>query len=104
MIAFKKIIIEDHCSSFGVEPICKVLPIASPTYYKRAAFTRHPERASNSTKSDAALRLEINRFYDENRQVYGAGNAWHTLRRQGHDITRCTVERLMRTPRLQGGL
>ncbi len=33
MIAF----IDDHREVHGVEPICKVLPIAPPTYHERAA-------------------------------------------------------------------
>lgn len=42
MIAF----IEAHRMEHGVEPICKVLPIASSTYYAGAATARDPSRAS----------------------------------------------------------
>jgi putative transposase len=37
--------IEEHRYAFGVEPICRVLPIASATYYARAAITRNPDQA-----------------------------------------------------------
>ena len=33
---------------------------------------------------------------------YGARKVWHALRREGHDIARCTVERLMKAMGLQG--
>jgi hypothetical protein len=33
MIAF----IDEHREAYGVEPICKVLPIAPSTYYQRVA-------------------------------------------------------------------
>ncbi|WP_343808672.1 IS3 family transposase, partial [Paenochrobactrum glaciei] len=98
MIAF----IEDHRSSFGVEPICRLLPIAPSTYYDRVRIARDPARASDRAKSDAVMCSEISRVYAENRKVYGARKVWHALRREGHDVARCTVERLMRTLGLQG--
>ena len=42
-----------------------------------------------------ALREEIRRVYDENFSVYGARKVWRQLRREGHEVARCTVERLM---------
>ncbi len=98
MIAF----IEDNRLSFGVEPICKVLPIAPSTYYDRAVIARDPTRASDRAKSDANMCSEISRVFDANRRVYGARKIWHALRREGHDVARCTVERLMRKLGLKG--
>ena len=98
MIAF----IEDHRSSFGVEPICRFLPIAPSTYYERVSIARDPARASDRAKSDAVMCNEISRIFEKNRKVYGARKVWHALRREGHDVARCTVERLMRTLGLQG--
>ena len=40
MIAF----IDDHRDAYGVEPICKVLPIAPSTYHAHAARRANPER------------------------------------------------------------
>jgi hypothetical protein len=42
MIAF----IDDHCGAYGVEPICRVLPIAPSTYYDHVARRRDPSRRS----------------------------------------------------------
>jgi putative transposase len=94
--------IEEHRGVFGVEPICKVLPIAPSTYHERAAVARKPERASARAKTDAALRLEIARVFEENRQLYGARKVWRALLREGFDVARCTVERLMKSIGIQG--
>ena len=94
--------IEDHRGVFGVEPICRVLPIAPSTYHQRALEAREPERASARSRSDAALRVEIARVWEENRQLYGARKVWHALRREGFDLARCTVERLMTSMGLKG--
>jgi hypothetical protein len=57
MIAF----IEEHRDVFGVEPICKVLPLAPSTYYERLGITKNPDRASIRAKSDADICGEIER-------------------------------------------
>ncbi len=45
---------------------------------------------------------EIQRVFDASRGRYGARKVWHQLRREGYDIARCTVERLMKVMGLQG--
>ena len=98
MIAF----VEEHCEAFGVEPICRVLPIAPSTYYARAAVIRDPEKASDRARQDAKSLDLVKRAYDQSKGRYGARKVWHQLRRGKHDIARCTVERLMRKQGLQG--
>ena len=98
MIAF----IEDHRRVFGVEPICKTLPIAPSTYYARRAIARDPDRASARAKSDAAMSLKIDEAWADNRKLYGARKIWHVLRRDGQDVARCTVERLMHVLGIKG--
>jgi len=100
MIAF----IDDHRAVYGVEPICKVLPIAPSTYYDHAAKRAHPETRSARAKRDEALQADIRRIYAENFEVYGADKVWRQLQREGRDVARCTVERLMRTMGLQGAV
>jgi len=94
--------IDAHHDLFGVEPICRVLPIAPSTYYARRAIARDPDRASDRAKRDARDSAEIKRVFDASRGRYGARKIWHQLRREGKDIARCTVERLMKTLDLQG--
>ena len=94
--------IEDHRTVFGVGPICKVLPIAPSTYYGRVAVEWDPDRASDRAKKDVGDRKDITRIYDASSQRYGARKVWHALRREGNDIARCTVERLMKAMEIQG--
>lgn len=100
MIAF----IEEHREAFGVEPICRVLPIAPSSFHTRQAVIRQPERASARAKSDIIHCEDIDRVWRENRGLYGARKVWHALRREGKDIARCTVERLMKAMGLQGAV
>ena len=46
--------------------------------------------------------VAIKEAFDGSRGRYGARKVWHQLRRSGHDIARCTVERLMMAMKLQG--
>ena len=91
--------IDDHRQDHGVEPICKVLPIAPSTYYAHAAVVRDPNLASDRAKRDAKLRPEIQRVWDDNYEVYGVRKVWRQMQREGFDIARCTVARLMKQAR-----
>ena len=98
MIAF----IDAERDVHGVEPICKVLPIAPSTYHDRVAQRRDPSRLSARAKADRALKPEIIRVFTDNFAVYGVRKIWRQLKREGFDIARCTVERLMRELGLAG--
>ena len=62
MIAF----IDDHRGAHGVEPICKVLPIAPSTYHAHVAKRRDPAKLSARARQDATLKIEVRRVFDEN--------------------------------------
>jgi transposase InsO family protein len=47
---------------------------------------------------------EISRVFDENFRVYGLRKVWRQLLREGHEVARCTVARLMRSMGLQGAI
>jgi len=98
MIAF----IDDHRAVHGVEPICKVLPIAPSTYHAHLAKRDDPSKLSDRARRDAALRIEVRRVFDANFRVYGVRKIWRQLRREGFDVARCTVARLMRAMGLAG--
>ena len=98
MISF----IDNHRGSHGVEPICKVLPIAPSTYHEHVAKRANPAKLSARAKADLALKPEIARVFTENFEVYGVRKVWRQLKREGHDVARCTVERLMQSMGLQG--
>ncbi len=82
---------------FGVEPICQVLQVAPSTYY--AARGRPP---SARCMRDEALKLKLAQVHRDQFGVYGARKLWHQLRREGTQVARCTVERLMRQLGLKG--
>ena len=98
MIAF----IEEHRRTIGVEPICKQLPIAPSTFYDHMAKRENPDLLSDRAKRDMALKPEIERVWEQNYKVYGVRKVWHQLRREGFDVARCTVARLMKGLGLEG--
>ncbi len=98
MIAF----INENRAVHGVEPICKVLPIAPSTYRAHVAQQVDPAKQSARTRSDAALMIEIRRMFEANFCVDGVRKLWRQLRREGIRAARCTVARLMRSMGLQG--
>lgn len=98
MISF----IDEHRPVLGVEPICKVLPIAPSTYYDTVAKRTDVDRLSVRARRDVGLKIEIGRVFDANYRVYGVRKVWRQLQREGFEVARCTVARLMKTMGLQG--
>lgn len=98
MVAF----IDQERETHGVESICKVLPIAPSTYYRRKHLAASPDQRSERTQRDETLKPEITRVYEENLQVYGARKVWKQLNREDIPVARCTVERLMGNMGLEG--
>ncbi len=94
--------IDENKDRFGVEPICKVLPIAPSTYYEHKAKARDPTRRSDREKRDEVLKPEIERVWQENFNVYGARKVWLQLNREEVEVARCTVARLMKIIGIQG--
>ena len=96
--------IDEHRAVYGVEPICRELPIAPSTYYGLKAIEADPSRRSTRAQRDEWLELEIGRVWEENLAVYGAEKVWKQLKREGIGVARCTVERLMRKLGLRGAI
>ena len=96
--------IDENRESYGVEPICEVLPIAPSTYYGHKAWERDPESRSPRAQRDEQLRGEIRRVWDQNFQLYGVRKVWRQLNREGIGVARCTVARLMGEMGLRGAV
>ncbi len=96
--------IDEHRETHGVESICRGLPIAPSTYYEQRARQRDPSRLPKRARRDGELCCEIERVWKENFGVYGARKVWCQLKREGVEVARCTVERLMRDMGLQGAV
>ncbi|GGB10171.1 transposase [Brucella endophytica] len=98
MISF----IDEHRPVFGVEPICRLLPIAPSSYYEHVAKREDVGRLSARGRSDIALKIEIRRVFEANFRVYGVRKVWRQLQREGFEVARCTIARLMRSMGLKG--
>jgi transposase InsO family protein len=98
MISF----VDAYRDQHGVEPICRVLAIAPSTYHAHVARRAKPETAPARVKRDVMLSVEIRRVFNANFQVYGVRKVWRQLKREGYDVARCTVARLMKKMTLQG--
>ena len=92
---------------WGVEPMCAVLsehgvPISPSTYYER--INKTPTRRQ---LRDAELVAIITAQREDTKtgkfvQTLGSRKMWIRLRSQGHDVARCTVERIMRAQGWEG--
>ena len=100
MIAF----IDDHRGAYGVEPICKVLPIAPSTYHAQAARRADPSKLPSRVQRDVTLKADVRRVFEANFGVYGVRKVWRHLGREEIAVARCTVARLMRQMGLSGAV
>ena len=83
-----------------MEPACAVLEISPSTYY---AAKKREENPSARDERDEELKREIMRVREKKgRKLYGAKKMWRELNRDGIEVARCTVERLMREMGLEG--
>ena len=73
-------------------------------YYARLVVRADPAKASDRRRADAALRPNIQKIWDDNWRAYGVRQAWRQLRREGGDVARCTVARLMTSMGLRGAV
>ena len=87
---------------YGVEPICRQVQIAPSTYYRYKALEAEPERRCQRYHQDEALKPEILRVWQENKQCYGVRKVWKQMKREGFSVARCTVARLMKVLGIQG--
>ena len=78
------------------------MAIAPSTCHAHAARRADPSKASARARRDALLRSHVRRVWGENFRVYGVRKVWRQLSREGIEVARCTVARLMRQMGLQG--
>ena len=94
--------INRHKAAYGVESICRILPIAPSSYYRHQQQSQHPQQRSQRCLKDERLLILIRNIWQQSRQIYGARKVWQALLRNNHRVARCTVERLMRRHQMQG--
>ena len=83
--------IDEHRARFGVEPICQTLDVSASAYYQRATGER-----SERSVEDERLTARIGEVHSQNFECYGYPRVWHELQRQGEQVGRDRVARLMR--------
>jgi putative transposase len=92
MVAF----VDQHRGAYGVESICRLVPIAPSTYFRRKAVQADPAKRSARALRDEVLRAIIQRIWAENDRAYGSRKVWKQMGREGLREARCRVRRLMR--------
>ncbi len=89
--------INEHRGRFGVEPICSTLGVSASAYYRRATGWR-----SECSREDERLLDAIRELHEANYFAYGSRRMWKALLRDGWQVGRSRVERLMRRQGIQG--
>lgn len=89
--------IEERREDFGVEPICRALEVSASAYYERAKGRRSARQVE-----DERLLGRIREAHERNYCAYGYRRMWIALKREGEQIGRGRVQRLMREAGIQG--
>jgi putative transposase len=89
--------IEEHRERFGVEPICRTLEVSASAYYERRTGRR-----SQRAIEDERLLERIREVHERNYCAYGYRRMWIALKREGEDVGKGRVQRLMRDAGIQG--
>lgn len=89
--------IEEHRERFGVEPICRALEVSASAYYERRTGRR-----SARAIEDERLLERIREVHERNYCAYGYRRMWIALKREGEEVGKGRVQRLMRDAEIQG--
>jgi putative transposase len=89
--------VDEYRGRFGVEPICRTLDVSASAYYARASG-----RISARRLEDERLLGRIHELHAANYYAYGSRRMWKALVREGEQVGRGRVERLMRRNEIQG--
>ena len=89
--------VDEHRGRFGVEPICRTLGVSASAYYERASGQRSARRLEDERLLDRIRELHAANYY-----AYGSRRIWKALVREGEQVGRGRVERLMRRNGIQG--
>ncbi|WP_405009728.1 IS3 family transposase [Kitasatospora sp. NBC_01539] len=88
----------DHLrEGFGVDPVCRVLDLSASTYFARKVRPKSARRLR-----DEELIVLVTAVWEDSGRTYGARRITRALVRAGHEVARCTVERLMRELGIEG--
>jgi transposase InsO family protein len=91
--------VDERRDEYSVEKICEVIEFPTSTYYAAKKRQTHPSRRG---VTDEDMVVEIRRVWQKIGKRYGARKVYRQLRREGIEVARCTVERLMRREGMSG--
>jgi len=83
--------IHNNKDLYGVDGICRILPIAPSTYYRTLDLCENPEHRAKRDLHDLHHAEEIKRIWKESSGRYGVRKVWQKLKREGYIVARCTV-------------
>ena len=83
--------IDDYRGSYGVELICRVLPIAPSTYHRAKDLEDCPEKRSLRSQHDDYYLSEIKRIWQDSKCRYGVRKVWQQMKADG--IKGCSLHR-----------
>ncbi len=99
--------IAEHRARFGVVPICRVLRAHGVKIAPRTFHARNRRPLSKRGLWDTVVTEVLAGYYNPDgagrrkpESLYGAEKMWAHLQRQGIEVARCTVERLIKVPRV----
>ncbi len=96
-------LVDEFRSAYGIEPICGVIKVAPSTDHAHAHRRSNPDTAPPRLERDAVLMPEFPRGFDETLSVCGVRKVWRQLKRDGFEVARCPVERLMKAMGYKAG-
>ena len=71
--------IDDEKKKYGVESICRILPIAPSSYYCVKDEQENPEKQSRRKQSDKHLMAQIKQIWQASGRRYSIRKVWHKL-------------------------
>ena len=89
--------IEGHRERFGVEPICRALEVSAS-----ACYERRTGRRSWRAIEDERLLARIREVHERNYCAYGYRRMAIALKREGEEVGKSRVQRLVREAEIQG--
>jgi putative transposase len=94
--------IHNNKDRYGVEAICRLLPIVTSTYYRTLDFEDNLEYRAKRDLHDLHHAEQIKRIWKESSVRYDVRKVWQKLKCEGYVVARCTVSRLMKKLGIQG--
>lgn len=85
--------LERICGDHKVKVLCEALNVDRGTFYNH--LLRNKKTNTWYAKQREIIRVAIQKVYDENRQIFGAGKIASILKEQGYKTSEDTVRRLM---------